>query len=76
MEQASEVDIAVGHKVQLLRIEQKIRIEDLAKFIGISLDEYKKYEAGQSRFSPGVLIKLCKVLKIKPSRIFTDLSIN
>jgi len=76
MEQASEVDIAVGHKVQLLRIEQKIRTDDLAKIIGISLDEYKKYEAGKSRFSPGVLIKLCQALKIKPSRIFSDLSIN
>lgn len=76
MEQASEVDVAVGQRIQLLRMKKKISPEDLAQSIGISLDEYKQYEAGQSRFNPEALIKFCKVLQIKPSHIFSDLIID
>ena len=76
MEENSEVDIAVGHQVQLLRLQKRIPLEDLAKSIGISLDEYRQYELGKSRFNPNILIKLCKVLQIRPARIFSKITID
>jgi len=76
MEQASEVDIAIGHKVQLLRMEKKISPEDFAQSLGISLADYSQYESGQVRFSPDILLKLSQILQIKPMDIFSDLIEN
>lgn len=76
MNQATEVDKVVGELVKLLRLEKRIPVEELAKNIGVSIGEYTQYELGESKFRPGVLMKLCDVLEIRPSRIFSNVTIE
>ena len=73
MQDTSLVDIAIGNKVRLLRMAKKLSSEDLAARIGLSEIDYINHEAGELRFSPEILMKLCRILQVGLAEIFTDL---
>jgi len=43
---------------------------DLAKALGVSKQQFQKYEAGQNRVSAARLFDICRVLKVSLSSMF------
>ena len=65
------IDIAVGKKLQELRIAQGLSREQLAKKIDVSHQQLQKYEKGTNRVSIGRLVIMAAALGA-PVRIFLE----
>lgn len=70
----SNVDLAIGSKIRMLRISRRFTKEELSGEIGMSVDEYDACEDGKARLTPKTLYKLCQVLGTTSKEIFSDIS--
>ena len=68
---ADEKDLALGHKLRVLRKERKLTLHDMARVFGISAQQVQKYEMGEDRLSAVRLIELCKTFQFGMSQ-FVD----
>ncbi len=59
----SPIDIAVGARIRRLREERGISQPDLANQVGLTYQQFQKYEAGKNRISAGRLWEIAKVLR-------------
>lgn len=73
MSEQQEILQTIGKKIQQLREERKLTQMDLAYEAETSMAHLSKIENG--RHAPGifVIIRIAKVLKVKPSEIFQAL---
>ena len=62
-----EIDHFVGKKIYSLRITKGMRMEELARILGISQQQLRKYEKGINRISIGRLIQIAKALEVETS---------
>lgn len=56
--------MTVGLKLKVLRVEQELRQEDVAKKVDLSLTGYRNIETGQSVPTVGTLIKLADLYNV------------
>ena len=59
----TNIDIAVGARVRLLRREQHISQTGLARAIGMTFQQVQKYEQGRNRISASVLVRIAAALQ-------------
>ena len=61
---------SIGRKIAQERVRQKLTQEDLAGMAEIDRSFLSYIENGRKNFSVEMLLKLAKVLKINPARLF------
>ena len=60
----------IGATVRVIRKELGITTTQLGKKVGISQAQISRLENGQQGFRSGTLVKIAKVLKVPPFRLF------
>lgn len=68
------VDIHVGHRVRLRRNTLGLSQEDVAKHLGVTLQQVQKYERGLNRISASNLLILGRVLNVDVQFFFNGIS--
>lgn len=61
---------AIGATLRALRTELGMTTTDLANKVGISQAQVSRLENGRQGFRSGTVVKLAKVLKVPPFRLF------
>lgn len=64
------LDEYVGKKLRDFRERIGLTLEDCAKKIGVSHQQIHKYELGQTKISPSILYKYCKLFSVNPNVFF------
>lgn len=59
----SPIDVAVGVRIKQLREARDLSQKDLAEQVGLTHQQFRKYEAGENRISAGRLWEIAKVLR-------------
>ena len=59
----SPIDIAVGARIRGLRELRDISQKELAKQLGVTYQQFQKYETGDNRVSAGRLWEIAKILR-------------
>lgn len=71
-----EIDKKIGKRLRLRRALRGQSMEDIAKQVGVALQQIQKYEVGKNRISVSRLFLLAKALDIKMDYFFEDLEIT
>ena len=66
------VDAQVGKNVRANRTELGLSQDHIADQLGLSLAEYQEYESGERRFGPERLLRLARLLGVRPQDFFED----
>ena len=69
---ASEIDVLVGIRVQLRRLDLGMTQGALAQLLNVSCQQIQKYETGTNRISAGCLWELSQVLSVPITFFFED----
>lgn len=73
MKRATSIDIHVGRKLKLRRINLGLSQQELGKLLSISFQQIQKYEKSINRISAGRLYEISKVLNIPITYFFDDI---
>ena len=74
--QASAVDIQVGHHIRLARQMRKMTQGQLAERINLTFQQVQKYERGSNRVSVSTLVLIAQALTVPVSYFFEGLQVN
>ena len=66
----TEVDAQIGEAIRVLRKGLGFTQADIADLVGISKQQFQKYEAGDSRISAALLLRIALVLGCLPQDLF------
>jgi transcriptional regulator with XRE-family HTH domain len=69
----SETDVIIGKRVRKLRTLRGYSQVAIAKEIGVTFQQFQKYECGINRLCVSRLIDICKFCKVPPSYFFESL---
>jgi len=69
---ATPIDEHVGRRIRARRNELRLNLETVARAIGCSTQQLRKYETGENRASAGVLHRLGRALGVRASYFFID----
>ncbi len=61
---AGEIDKLIGMRIRIARNMAGNKQEDLANYLGLTLQQIQKYENGKNKVSVSVLIKVTEYFKI------------
>gem|GEM_PF-335495 len=66
------VDAAVGKKIRARRKSLGMTLSDLAQQVGITFQQFQKYETGKNRIGASNLSKVADILKLPISYFFSE----
>ena len=69
----SEIDVMIGRQVRKLRTLRGYSQVSIAKEIGVTFQQFQKYECGINRLCVSRLLDICKFCKVSPSYFFDSL---
>ncbi|THA09839.1 helix-turn-helix domain-containing protein [Rodentibacter pneumotropicus] len=69
---AAETDIAIGKRIQLRRKELGISAEVLAEKIGVSQQQFSRYERGATKMNVNHLVDIAIILNTPIDWFFSD----
>lgn len=69
---AVEVDVAIGRKIQQRRKELGLTAENLAEQIGVSQQQFSRYERGATKINVAHLVNIAVILDTPISWFFAD----
>ncbi len=72
-EEPHPLDIALGARVRLRRKELRLSQDQLARALGITFQQVKKYEHGTNRISFSRLVETCEALKCSVADLISDI---
>jgi transcriptional regulator with XRE-family HTH domain len=64
------VDIAVGQRIRLHRLQSRQSQTELADELGVTFQQVQKYERGVNRVGAGRLTKIAQVLGVPVTELF------
>jgi transcriptional regulator with XRE-family HTH domain len=70
----NNIDVAIGAKLQELRVTRRMEVEALAIAIGRPAAEVVEYEAGLAHLEAETLQRICNVLEVSVSDFFGALA--
>lgn len=71
---ANNVDIAVGHRIRLFRLNAKLSQTELADQIGVTFQQVQKYEKGVNRVGAGRLTQIATALNVPITAFFEGMA--
>ncbi|MGX2975578.1 helix-turn-helix domain-containing protein [Ursidibacter arcticus] len=69
---AAEVDLAIGKRIQQRRKEVGLTAENLAEQIGVSQQQFSRYERGATKINVAHLVNIAVILDTPISWFFAD----
>lgn len=72
MKRSTDIDVNVGKRLKLLRIQRGLSQEKLSELIDVSFQQVQKYENGVNRISAGRLWLICLALHVMPNAFFEE----
>ncbi len=69
---AAEVDLAIGKRIQQRRKEVGFTAENLAEQIGVSQQQFSRYERGATKINVAHLVNIAVILDMPISWFFVD----
>ncbi len=69
---SSELNILMGKNLQKLRMASKLSQEQLGERLQVSSGLIPKWEAGTKGIGKNLLLKICRVLKVRPCLFFVE----
>jgi DNA-binding Xre family transcriptional regulator len=69
---ADPIDVYVGRRIRMLRVERGISQSALGAHLGMSFQQIQKYESGKNRISASMLYRACGLLKCRPADLFPE----
>ena len=69
---AAEVDLAIGKRIQQRRKEMGFTAENLAEQIGVSQQQFSRYERGATKINVSHLVNIAVILDTPISWFFAD----
>ncbi|QIW15900.1 transcriptional regulator [Pasteurellaceae bacterium RH1A] len=73
---AAEVDLAIGKRIQQRRKEVGLSAENLAEQIGVSQQQFSRYERGATKINVAHLVNIAVILDTPISWFFADSQAN
>ena len=67
-------DKHVGNRVRMRRLMLEITLEDLAKAVGVSWQQMRKYEVGVNRISASRLQHIAQIIKVPVPFFFEEVT--
>ena len=64
------LDVMVGGKIRILRIDRGVSQADLAEQIGVTFQQVQKYEKGMNRVGASRLLRIASVLGVSMGELF------
>ena len=71
----AETDRVVGRRMTLRRDSLQLTQGEFAQQLGVSVEQLCRYEAGQERLGPALLIQAARILNVNFAWFFDHLSI-
>lgn len=68
------VDVKVGGQVRAMREARGFDDEEVANYLGVSVEEYRNLERGLKRFSASQLRDLSSLMKVNVAAFFNTLA--
>ncbi len=68
-----ELNISIGAKLREIRIHKGLTQATCGRAVGVSFQQFQKYEKGQNRISAGQLYTLAKLFDISVSSFLADI---
>lgn len=65
----TEVDREIGDRIRARRQELQLPQTHVAEMLGISFQQFQKYEAGDNRVSAATLTRIAHVLRVEPAEL-------
>ena len=72
-QRSSSIDAHVGARVRMRRLLLDMSQGDVAQKLGITYQQFQKYEAGINRISSSKLQQIADILQVAPSFFFEEL---
>lgn len=72
----TEIDKIIGNKIKKLREDIGVTSKYLAELIGVSHQQFTKYENSSNRISIGRLLLLCKKLSVDANYFFDEFGVS
>ena len=72
MTKVTEIDVMVGARVRVRRLELDITQQELGRRLGITFQQIQKYESGHNRVSAGRLKEISRILQVPVAYFFAD----
>lgn len=69
------IDEYMGQKLRDFRERIGLTLFECSKRVGVSHQQIHKYETGQTKISPGILYKFCKLFSVTPNVFFEGYSV-
>lgn len=69
---AAQVDLAIGKRIQQRRKEVGLTAEELAEQIGVSQQQFSRYERGKTKINVAHLVNIAVILDTPISWFFAD----
>lgn len=76
MQRTDEIDIEVGKKLRILRKAKGLTQNELAEKIGITFQQFQKYENGTNRLSASRLYRTCQALDVDMNILFEGIPVS
>ena len=70
---ATEDDVIIGGNVRTIRIARGLKMEVLARLIGVSWQQVQKYETGDTRLSANALSHFAALMRVPETAFFAGL---
>ena len=69
---AQGVDLEVGRRSRQRRLELGMTQQEIAKLVGVTYQQVRKYETGLDRVSAGLLHRIARALGVEVRHFFAD----
>jgi ribosome-binding protein aMBF1 (putative translation factor) len=62
----------IGNRLRLIRKSHGISDKELSERLGIDCEDLNRYESGERRVSASLLLRIAKLLDVRPEYFFQD----